>query len=626
MPDAQHLHAKLLEGVAHQQAGRLAEAGTAYRFVLKHDPRNFDALHLLGVIAAETKEFTEAVKLISRALIINPANATAHYNRGIALEELRQYDAAVAAYDKCIKLKPDHAVAYNNRGIALAALRRLNEAVASSTHAIALQPDYADAFHNRGLVRSDLGEHEAALADFDAALRLKSGYPFLTGVRLQTKLRICDWHNVAAEIADVENRLARNEAVTTPWPALAITGSPALQRKAAETWAQANQPPNPALGPLAARARRGKIRIGYFSMDFREHPVAQLIAGFIEQHDRGAFEIYAFSYSPDTKDALRQRLRGAVDTFIDVREKSDPDIAALARKAGIDIAVDLAGYTTAARPGIMAARAAPLQVNYLGYAASMGVPYIDYVIADPHVLPDAHKPHFSEKVVTLPCYMVNDSGVIASATRSRASFGLPAAGFVFCCFNNAYKIRPETFDAWMGILQHVPGSVLWLLEDNAAATRNLRREASLRGIDPARLVFAARGSAEDYRERLRIADVYLDTSPYNAHTAAGDALGAGLPLITCQGESFAGRVAASLLQAAGTPDLITHTLAEYESLAVDLATAPDRLAAVKHRLAENREHGLLYDTARFARHMEAAYIQMVERQDAGLSPDHLQIT
>lgn len=628
MSDAAQIHAKLLEGLALQQTGQFAQARDIYRQILKRDPDNFDALHLLGVIAAQTRNFAESVELIGRAIDVNPHNPTAHYNRGIAFDELRQYEAAVAAYDKAIKLKPDHAVAYNNRGVALTLSRLLTDAVASFDYAIALHPGYADAYYNRGHALVDMGRLDEALADFDEALRLRPDYPFLPGVRLHTKMRVCDWRNAAQDIAALEARLAQSESVSTPWPILALTDSQELQYNAAHVWARITHPENTILGGIARHTRRGKIRIGYFSMDFRDHPVAQLTARMFELHDRTNFEIYAFSYGPDVNDEMRKRLRHAFDGFLDVHKKSDEDIATLAREMRIDIAVDLAGYTTGARPGIMAVRAAPIQVNYLGYAGSMAVPYIDYIVADRFVIPEDNRRYFSEKVAELPCYMANDdTRVISERIFSREDAGLPPDGFVFCCFNATHKILPATFAGWMRILKQVENSVLWLAHAAPTAADNLRREAEHRGVNPARLIFAERLTAPaDHLARHRLADLSLDTLPFNAHTTASDALWAGVPHLTCPGQSFAGRVGGSLLHAIGLPELVTSSQEAFEALAVALATQPAQLQALKDRLRDHRTTRPLFDTAWFARRMEAVYIRMIEQHEAGLPPEHFAVT
>ncbi len=348
----------------------------------------------------------------------------------------------------------------------------------------------------------------------------------------------------------------------------------------------------------------------------------------MEHHDRARFEIYAFDNGWDDHSETRRRIHDCVDGIIQIRELGDPAAIAAIRERGIDILVNLNGYFGDDRMRLFAQRAAPLQVNYLGFPGTLGAPYMDYIVADREVLPPDQRMLYSEKVAWLPnCYQANDrEKEIAARSFGRAECGLPEQGFVFCCFNNAYKITPAIFDCWMRILGKVEASVLWLLEDTAAAAANLRREAAARGIDPNRLVFAGRMPLPEHLARHRCADLFLDTLPYNAHTTASDALWTELPLVTCRGETFAGRVAASLLTNMRLPELITTTLPDYERLAIELATAPERHAAIKQKLAANRLTTPLFDTGLFTGHLEAAYIAMYERYLAGLAPDHIEIS
>jgi predicted O-linked N-acetylglucosamine transferase (SPINDLY family) len=362
-------------------------------------------------------------------------------------------------------------------------------------------------------------------------------------------------------------------------------------------------------------------------MDFREHPVSSLMAGLIEAHDRARFEVYGFSYGLNTQDATRKRLEAAFDKFFDLHDKSSAEIAALARDCRIEIAVDLAGYTGEARTEIMGFRAAPIQVNYLGYPGTMGSDDIDYIIGDGTVIPEADRSYYAEKIVTLPhSYQVNDpKREIADMPFTRSVLGLPDEGFVFCCFNNNFKILPATFDSWMRILKRAERSVLWLFEDNAGAAANLRKEAEKRGVDPERLIFAPRMARHAHLGRHRVADLFLDTLPYNAHTTASDALWVGLPVLTLLGKSFAGRVGASLVRAVGLPELVTETPDAYEALAVELATDPVRLKALKDKLAMNRLSCPLFNLGLFTQHIEAAYAQMSTRYRAGEKPDHITV-
>ena len=406
-----------------------------------------------------------------------------------------------------------------------------------------------------------------------------------------------------------------------------IASSEQSLQRCAELYSAARYPARVDRTDLPKPGASGKIRIGYLSGEFREQATALLLVGVLEQHDRQQFEIIAVDNGFDDGSATRRRINAAVDGVIEIASLNDPQAVAAIRAAGIDVLVNLNGYFGDGRTRVSARRAAPIQVNYLGFPGTLGAGYMDYIIADRHVLPAEHRAFYAEKVVWLPdCYQANDrKRPIAERNFSRAECGLPDDGFVFCCFNNNYKITPSTFDGWMRILREVEGSVLWLLEDNALAASNLRREAAARGLDASRLVFAGRLPPDQHLARHRCADLFLDTLPYNAHTTASDALWAGLPVLTCRGETFAGRVAASLLHSIGLPELVTASQADYERLAIELAIRPAMLASLTQKLANNRLTTALFDTARFTGHIEAAYLAMVQRRQAGLRPDHLAI-
>ena len=658
-PAAMALQAKLNQGMALHRQGKLADAERCYAEVLQRQPNHFDALHLLGVIARQTRRTERGVELIKRAIGLNPKVADAHNNLGNALTDLKRPEEALASYDKAIALKPDHAAAHSNRGAALMDLTRPAEALASCDKAIALKPDYADAhynrgnalrdlkrpeealasydkaialkpdfataYHNRGAALRDLKRPEEALASYDKAIALKPDCEFLYGNLIQMKMRICDWSNLETQIAQLVHKIDQSEKVSAPFPFLAITNSPALQRKATEIYATATYPLDNALPEIAKRPRHNKIRIGYFSADFRPHPVSSLIAGLIETHDRDRFDVVGVSLQPEHPSELGQRIKRAFNKFIDVSRMSDQAVVQLMRKLEVDIAIDLMGYTSGNRTNIFAQGAAPVQVNYMGFPGTMGAEYIHYIIADKIIIPAEDAQFFSEKIVQMPVRYRSKPCDSAQRTPTRAEVGLPDSAFVFCCFNNNYKITPEVFDCWMKILKEVAGSVLWLVEDNAKAASNLRKEAEIRGVHPERLVFAKRMPPSDHLARQRLAGLFLDTLPYNAHSTASDALWAGLPVLTRIGETFAGRVAASLLNAIGLTELITSTPQAYEALAIELASNPEKLAAIKRKLATNRLTTPLFDTQLFTRHIEAAYTAMYERYQADLPPDHIYV-
>jgi predicted O-linked N-acetylglucosamine transferase (SPINDLY family) len=602
------------------------EAIDGYDRALATQPDNTEAWYRRGVAMYNTKQYRAAVDSFDQAIAIRADHADAYFNRANALNELKQYQAAIDSFDQAIALNPDFAPAYNNRGCVLISLKQHQLAVDSYDQALALQSDNASAWCNRGVALFDLKQHQAAIDSYDRAIALQPDHPLLHGPRLHIKKQICDWRDAEHEVAELLARIDQNEKVSTSLSALALTASLRLQRKAAQTWVNDKFPENFELGQIPKRGKRDKIRLGYFSMDFLNHPVSYLTAELFETHDRDKFEVYAFSFGIDTKDDMRTRLEAGFDKFIDVWSRSEREIAELARQMEIDIAIDLAGLTGDSRTGIFARRAAPLQVNYLGYPGTMGASYMDYLIADPQLVPEEAQAHYAEHIVYLPSFQANDSQrAISSKVFGREELGLPQTGFVFCNFNSLYKITPGTFDGWMRILKQVDGSVLFLLADNELAAINLTREASQRGVDAGRLVFGKRLATTEYLARYRAADLFLDTFPFNAGTTASDALWAGLPLLTLTGEAFASRMAASLLSAIELPELITTTQEEYEALAVALALNPERLQAIRQKLARNRLSTALFDTPRFTRHLEDAYTQMLELYHADLPPEHIYV-
>jgi predicted O-linked N-acetylglucosamine transferase (SPINDLY family) len=415
-----------------------------------------------------------------------------------------------------------------------------------------------------------------------------------------------------------------NEKVIQPFALLTLSNDTFLHKKSSEIYIQSRYPFNPVLEPIVKRPASQKIRIGYFSADFRNHAVSLLTAELYELHDKNKFEIIAFSFGVDDKSPIRSRLQQAFNQFIDVSNMSDLKIALLARKLEIDIAVDLGGFTTGSRTGIFSYRAAPVQLSYIGYLGTMGAEYYDYLLVDKTVIPQSIQKFYSEKIVYLASYQANDrKRTISEKKFTSEELGLPKTGFAFCCFNNNYKILPSTFDSWMRILNAVEGSVLFLYADNEWAKANLIDEAILRGVDSARLIFGERIPTEEYLARYRVCDLFLDTFPYNAGTTASDALWVGLPVLTLMGQSFASRMAASLLNAIGLPELITNTQAEYETLAIELAMNQQKLRDIKLKLANNRLTAPLFDTPLFVKNIEAAYLTMVEQYQADLESEHI---
>jgi protein O-GlcNAc transferase len=602
--------------------GLFAEALSHCDKALAIRPGHAEALHNRGAILQELKRFEEALASYDKVLGVRPDYAQTHYNRGVTLHELKRFEEALSSYDRVLAIRPGHAAALHNRGNTLHELRRFEEALSSYDRALAIEPDRAGTFNNRGYALAELNRFAEARASFEKAIALDPAHTHAFGGLADCALKLCEWTRRDQLSGELRRRVTEASSVVYPFVLLGYSDDAALHLAGARRFIQdrIGVPPRPLW--RGGTWRNDRIKLAYVSADFRAHPVAHLIAELFDLHDRSRFEVIGVSLGPDDGSDMRARLITAFDRFHDVRTTPDRAAARLLNELRTDIVVDLSGYTMGCQPEILAFRPAPIAVNYLGYPGTMGIDFIDYIIADPIVLPFDRAPCYAEKIVHLPdCYQANDrKRAIAAATATRAEAGLPARGFVFCCFNNAWKISPAMFDLWMRLLKAVDGSVLWLLHDLKEAEANLRREAAARGVDPARLVFAGRMPLDEHLARHRLADLFLDTLPYNAHTTASDALWAGLPVLTCRGESFAGRVAASLLDAVGLADLVTPSRDEYEVLALKLASDAPLLAGVKRRLERNRLQYPLFDSARFCRHIETAYATMWERWQRGESP------
>jgi len=651
----------LEEGFGFLQNGQMEMAEERFKMLLFNNPKQADALNLMGIIRAQSGDFKGAIDFIKKAISINPNNPASYFNRGLALIETGNPAKAIDDFKKAISLNPRYAEAYNGQGNALLDLMQIRTAIASFREAIRINPKYADAWNNLGNALSvsknnseaiecykqavtnrpnfvdaltnlasayaELNELDDSLACYRAAMEINPEFNYLSGDYVHTKLRATSWVELDTDVAQLENTIRQSLPAVKPFVGLGLLDDPILHKRVAELYAQARFPSSETLGPILKRIKGEKIRIGYYSADFRNHAVAYLIAEMLERHDKEAFEVYAFNLNPGPGDAMSARLFAAVTQVIDLANHSDRSAAQLSRAMGIDIAVDLGGHTVGSRSGIFAHRCAPVQVNYLGFPGTLGASYYEYVLADRHVIPANQGTNYTEQLVYLPhCYQVNDSTrKIADRVFSRSELGLPEQAFVFCCFNNSYKILPQTFDGWMRVLHAVQGSVLWLLDNNALATRNLQTEAQARGIAPDRLIFAPRMPLGDHLARHRLADLFIDTLPYNAHTTASDALWAGLPVLTCMGKSFAARVAGSLLLTMGLPELVTHMQADFESKAIEYAKNTEALQKIKLKLLQNLSNSPLFNAQLFTQHIERAYRVMHVRQQSGLPPEHFAV-
>jgi protein O-GlcNAc transferase len=630
-PNLVEAHANL--GNVFKDQGKQDEAVDCYRRALQLKP-NFAEVHSnLGNVLNVQGKRVEAVACYRRALELKPDYAEAHFNLASTLREQGKRDEALAGYRRALELKPDSADTYNNLGIVLQEQGKPDEAVACYRRALELKSDFDRAHFNLGCTLRDQEKRDEAVACYRRAVELKPDYGVAMSALVHELQHICRWEDVerlserVIQFVDEEAKHA-NAIPISPFSFLTLpTITTAEQQfRCARQWVarRLKSPVELPRGPAWARTRdhNSKITVGYVSADFHSHATARLIAELIEKHDRGYFSIIGYSFGPDDGSPMRRRLVNAFDRFVDLKDTAFEESAECIAADGVQIAVDLKGYTMDSRNEIFSFRPAPIQASYLGYPGTMGAPFIDYILVDDFVVPSDQQPFYTEKLVHLPgCYQVNDSQrVISLHTPSRAECGLPAQGFVFCCFNNNYKITPAVFGVWMKLLHGVPGSVLWLLEGNRFAPANLRREALARGVAAERLVFAPRLPLAEHLARHRVADLFLDTIPYNAHTTASEALWAGCPVLTVAGETFASRVAGSLLRTLGLPELITTCLDEYEQLALRLARDPKQLADLRARLQTNKSTSALFDGGQFARNLEKAYVTMLEMYASGEQP------
>ena len=640
---------------------RFAEALASCDHAIALQPRLADAHTNRGNSLVRLKRHGEALDAFDQALRLKPALAEANLGRGNALCGLMRYEAAIAAYDLAIAARSDLVAAWLGRGAALAGMYSFKEADAALDRALAISPTLARAWLARGNIYRHLGRQDEAVAAFDKAiaafdkadpglaeawqargatfadmmryadalraydraLAVKPDLEGLAGFRLYAKMWLCDWADFADESARLIDAMRAGGSVLEPMMLLALSSSAADQLKCGEIHVATNAAARPASDLPDRRSSSDRLRVAYLSPDFGDHAVSFLTAGMLEEHDKGRFDVFGVSLSTDRDGAMRTRIKHAVTEFIDVSGRSDAEIVELLRSLPIDIAVDLAGHTRGGRPNVLARRVAPIQVSYLGLPATTGAPFIDYIVADRVLIPLESRALYSERVVYLPeSFQANDSRRrIAEQAPARSAVGLPDHGFVFCAFHSSYKLNPSMFDIWMRLLGQVDGSVLWLVAHNPSVIENLRREAEARGVQPDRLVFAPHVPYADHLARHRLADLFLDTLPFNGGTTTSDALWAGLPVVTLSGEAFASRMSASLLSAIGLPELATASAAEYEALALDLARNPAALAEIKAKLARNRVTHPLFDTVRFTRHIEAAYQGMWERHRRGERPD-----
>ena len=658
-PDFPTLHNNL--GNAFKSLGQLKDALISYENALKHNPDYAEAHNSIGLIFFEQKHYDKAIKSYQKAINFDQNFANAHNNLGVVFNKIGQYDDAIQSYKNALSIRTDYAdalnnlgVAYkklgqfdnsiisyeaaldinyddadahNNLGIVFFELERFDDSINSYNNAIKINPKMADAYNNLGHVLSGINQYNEAINAYEKGFNINPNLDFILGNILSSKMNSCNWNNLSSLQSNIIESLgADNKKIIDPFSFMGLIDNPELQRKATEIRVLSDHPKSNVLPKILKYSKHQKIRVGYFSGDFREHPVGYLTAGLYEAHNRDHFEIHAFSLGPDTNDEMNLRIKAGVDHFHDVGSMPHKDIALLARSLEIDIAVDLAGLTAKSKTDVFAMSAAPIQLSYIGYLGTMGVNYYDYLIADQIMIPKKYQKHYVEKIVYLPSFQVNDSKDLPpDITLMRKEMGLPKEGFVFCCFNNTYKILPATFDSWARILKQVDGSVLIVYANQELIKTNLIKEIIDRGVDPKRLIFGESLARAEYLARYKVADLFLDTHPYNAGTTASDALRMGLPLLTLIGKSYQSRMGASILNAINLPELIASSEEEYESFAIEIATNPEKHKKIKNKLESNLTKAPLFNTKLFTKNIETAYKEMYERYDKGLEPDHIYV-
>ena len=575
-------------------------------------PNNYNSK---GVVFSELKQFEEAIKNYNIATELKPDFLEAHLNKGICLKKIQKYNDAVQSFLECIKIDPSNPKIYNNLGNLYLENFKYSEAKNAYDKAITLDSEYAEAYEGRGDALQELSKIEKdhnklilSINDYEKAYKIKPDLDYVFGKIIFTKMYINKWDNREENLSKIENAINNKQKIIIPFPLLSLVDNPEIHKKSSEIFANDFISKNT---DKIKKSNNDKIKIGYFCADFNEHPVSMLIAKMLRVHDRKKFSVYCYSFGFKKKDELHKWIESKVDVYRDIRELSNEDAAKLARNDGIDIAIDLQGYTSKHRVEIFFNRPAPIQINFLGYPGTMGSEYFDYIIADKNLIPEESRKFYTEKPIYMPNHyqVQNDELRASEIIPSKKELGLPENTFIFCGINNTYKISPNIFDVWMKILLKVENSILWLLDNNETSKKNLINEAKSRNINNDRLIFAKRTAHDKYLAQFKHADLYLDTFVYNAGATASSALWMGVPVLTMTGKSYASRMASSLLHSIGLPELITASIEDYEKLAFELSTNSQKLDMIKEKLKLNRSKKPLFNTEMYTRHLEEGLSQ-----------------
>ena len=614
----------LEEGIKFHQKGLTDKAQTIYENILVKDPINFAALEFLGIIFFQKREYEKSLKYINKSISINPKNSRAYNNCGNIFLELKEYDKAIKNYKTAIDLNPNYAGAFYNLGMANKIISKFDIALNYYKNCIELDPNFLDAYYDCAEVFERIGNNEEALKYYEKLERLSADYPLLQSSIIHLKLKICDWKNIEQNIKKIKKDITQNKIIN-PYHNLLISSSAELQQIAIKNYAQFRFPDINVNYNNSIKSEREKIKIGYYSSDFRNHAVGRSIVRLFECHNKKDFEIFGF-YFGKINDSNTTRISKQCKKFINTYSMADADVVKLSRNMEIDIAIDVNGFSRNCRPKIFSGRSAPIQINYLGYLGTMGVNYIDYIIADKYTIPKKNKNFYNEKIIYLPnSFLPGDElRAISNKNYTRKDFGLPEDKFIFCCFNNIIKINPEIFSLWMEILKTNEKSVLWLFSENKIAINNLKTEAKNRGIDEKRLIFAKKLPYDEYLKSFKLADLFLDTIPYNAGATAMDSLYAGLPILTMSGDSFMSRTSGSLVNTLNMQELIVNSFDDYKNLASSIYKN-NKIDEIKSKLKKQISDSSLFNSMIYTKNIEDAFFQITRAYKKNLKNDDIYI-
>ena len=602
------------KGNALKSLERYDEAIESYDKAIKIKSDYAFAYNNKGNALKNLERYDEAIESYDKAIKINPNYIEAHHNKGNILKDLKRFDESISSYDKAIEINPDYYFSFNNRGIIFQHLNHFEKALASYDKAIEINPDYPETYNNKGNILKELKRYDEALTCYEKAIKLKSDFDYMLGKVLNLNMFLCNWIEFDSLIKEINNTIVKKSKVIEPFTFLGLIDNPVFLKLSSEKYIKNNFKKDLEIQSLAKYTNHKKPRIGYFSADFHNHATLHLMMDIFKNHNKSNFDFYGFSFGPQNNDIWNSQVKNYFLKFEDVSNISDKEVAYLSRKLEIDIAIDLKGLTSNSRSGIFSYRAAPIQINYLGYPGTTGADYMDYIIADEVIIPKESSNNYTEKILYLPdCYQPNiKKREISKKSFKRSDFGLPENSFIYCCFNSNYKITPHIFNIWMNILKAVPNSVLWIYKTNETASKNLIKESKAKGVDPKRIIFASYLPNDEHLKRISFADLFLDTFPCNAHTTASDAVRMCVPIVTLIGKSFASRIASSILNCLDMKELITRDEKEYQNLAIDLARHPKKINEIKDRLIDAISSSPLFDSSKFTKNLENIYLQLMK--------------